>query len=103
MEARTAPTVYLSNLIIADGSNPRPIPIYEDGGGIYNDRAKLTMQSCTVRNCFATNTGGQFSRPSGGGVMSFGATAELTVAELFLHRKTSRRSRAVRWKTGTGS
>ena len=77
------PTVTIQNLTIRDGTNPRPIPIYEDGGGVYNDRSKLTLQSCVVRNCSVHNGGGQFSRPSGGGVASVGATAELTVSNCY--------------------
>ncbi len=77
------PTVVMSNLTIKDGSNPKPIPIYEDGAGIYNDRSKLMLQNCVVQSCTAMNGGGQFSRPSGGGVASVGSTAELTLLNCY--------------------
>ncbi len=79
----SGPTVTLSALTIENGSNPKPVPVFEDGGGIYNDRGKLTLQSCVMRECRVVNFGGQFSRPSGGGVASVGSTAELTVLNCY--------------------
>ena len=75
----SGPTVTMSNLIVEDGQNPHPTPaIFEDGGGIYSEQSKLTLQSCIVRRCRASNLGGR-PGPRGGGIASIGHNAELTV------------------------
>src|ERR1700741_1536518 len=49
-------TVTISGLTIPNGNaNTQPIP---DGGGIYNDHATLTLNTCTINNNSAFRNGG---------------------------------------------